>query len=479
MSLGSLLTIICEFIASTFSTINPLCWIYIPYWTVIISALCLSPLTIILPQILNRTLGFGREQEVQDEWIIHGKKYNLVPFYDLHPGGKWVLLAAKGSDVSALFESYHLFIDRDVLLRMMSKYEIKQDHPDCPPEENIVYVCPFYQELKAVVREHFRGKGKHAHKMTRPHLAICLAAWFTMWALVYILMFRDAFWTIPCIGVLSYYLMSNVMHDASHNALVASPFLNNVLCLSAFPFGINVKGWHIQHVLSHHAHTNEDCDVDLHHFDPVMTFNKDSRKIHPVLHAMRLIYLFSTAVPHLSIVVPYGLLFGHSDPANGHKMYDRIPAIQAHRSMLKRELFAEFVALMLWFGFCGYTQGIVKGLWTQLSIYAVSSYLFCFFTQVTHLQEECFISEDKKKSMSWAQRQVSTCIDFAPDSVVWGHMAGGLNTQALHHCIPSVSAMHLRSLYPKFRRVCRKHDVDLKMAPSLCDFITGFITFSS
>jgi len=114
-----------------------------------------------------------------------------------------------------------------------------------------------------------------------------------------------------------------------------------------------------------------------------------------------------------------------------------------------------------------------------MAVYTISSYLFSFFTQVSHLQEECHPDEKDMAKYSFAQRQVVTSIDFAADSAMWGHISGGLNTQAIHHCFPSVSAMHLRELYPKFRKVCRKHGVQLKESPSLTEFVGGFIHFAN
>lgn len=468
---------IADFVASGVATVSPLCWIFVPYWAVILSLLCLSPLTVVLPQLLKGSLDFPSEFSVPEEWIIHGKRYNLTPFFDMHPGGKWVLRAAKGSDCTGLFESYHLFIEREVLFKMLARYEIK-DGSGKPPPPDREFADPFYLDLKAAVREYFRGKGKGAHKMTWPRLSACAVAWCTMWILVYLLIAKDATWTIVVIGVLSWYLTGNVMHDASHSALVTKPWLNKVLCHAAFPYGVNTKGWHIQHVMSHHVYTNEEDDVDLHHFEPVMVFNEGRGKIHPILHGLRLLYLFSSAVPHLAVVVPYGLLGGQVDPANGHKMYDRIKALQAHRAVIKWEMLAELLALIMWYAFCGYKQGFIKALWTQMSIYAVSSYLFSFFTLVTHLQEECFTSEKDRSKMSFAKRQVATCMDFAPSSLFWGLISGGLNTQALHHCVPSVSAMHLHKLYPTFKKVCKKHGVPLNVAPSLSKFVWGFVSFS-
>jgi len=457
--------------------LHPVYYIFVPYWTLILSALALSPLTVLVPQFLQGKLKWPSDADARDEWIINGKKYNLRPFYKQHPGGSFALRASRGSDCTGLFESYHIFIDRNALYARLSEFEIKDGAPVEPPA--MVFYDDFYKELKASVRQYFRGKGKGAHKMSSAHLAMCFLGWATMWCMIYRLLVHDAMWTIPCIGLLSWFLTGNVMHDATHHALVRQPWLNRVFSHAAFPYGVNVAAWHIEHVMSHHIYTNEESDVDLYHFDPIITLKSGEGTLPFVLHLTRLLFILSTAIPHLVFVVPYGLLFGQVEPLHGHRMYDRIKAILAHRQELRWDLFLEMAALCFYYYTCYCYHGLVKALCVQMSIYTISSYLFTFFTQVSHLQHDCFPEKGGFKDLSFAKRQVFSSMDFAADSRFWGLVSGGLNTQAIHHIFPSVSAMHLRSLYPRFREVCERHGVVLKEARSLRSFVWGFVQFAN
>lgn len=458
--------------------LHPLFYVFIPYWTLILVAFSLSPLTILLPQLLQGKLSWPSKEDVAQEWTIHGKKYDLTPFYADHPGGSWALRAAKGSDCTGLFESYHTFIDRDALLRMLARYETQQDGHKAE-DAGVVFHDKFYEDLKAMVREYFKGKGKGAHKMTAPHLASGFVAWVCMWSSIYLVLFRGAMWPIPVIGLLSSYLSGHVMHDASHNALVTSPTGNRILSHVGFPYSPNITAWHIQHVMSHHIYTNDETDVDLYHFDPIVTLQSGVGHVHPALHALRLLVILSSAILHLVLVVPYGLLFGQVDPVPGHRMYDRIKAIDAHRAELRREMVLELVALLAYFSLCWSQHGLIKGICVQMSIYTISSLHFSLFTQVSHLQEECFVDKQESKNLSFARRMVTTSVDYATDSAFWCHMSSGLNTQSLHHCFPAVSAIHLRALYPGFRKVCKEHRVLLKEASSLTHVVWGFLQFSN
>lgn len=465
-----------SFYGEVLEHLHPLFYPFIPYWSIILGALALSPITVLLPQFFQGKLTWPRKEDVPDVWTIHGRRYNLKSFYEQHPGGSFALRSAKGSDCTGLFESCHTFIDREVLLKMVARFEIKDGVEASQPV--MVYADPFYDALKQMVRDHFKGKPRSAHKMTWPHLGLCFAALTVYWFLIYHMVVNGNMWCILPIGFLSWYMTGNMMHDGSHNALVVQPWLNRVLSHAAFPYGVNVTGWTIQHVMSHHIYTNlDENDVDLYHFDPLITLKSGVGTVNVFLHYLRLIYIMSSAIPHLCLVVPYGLIFGQVDPAHGHAMYDRVKSIQAHRAELRVELVVEQMAQVAFWLISGYYQGFVKGICGVMSVYVISSYLFSFFTQVSHLQEECH-SEDMAKQ-SFAKRQVATSIDFAADSAFWGHISGGLNTQAIHHCFPSVSAMHLRELYPKFRKVCKEHGVNLKESPSLSEFVMGFVHFAN
>mmetsp|Transcript_46149 Transcript_46149/g.136376 ORF Transcript_46149/g.136376 Transcript_46149/m.136376 type:complete len:479 (+) Transcript_46149:150-1586(+) len=474
MVLGPLLSAARGFYGEVFTHLHPLFWVYVPYWTLIISALCLSPLTVLLPQYLKGELRNPfRKLEEPDVWIVHGKKYNLRPFMKIHPGGEFVLRAGRGSDITGLFESYHIFIDREVLLKTLDRYEIVEEGGKKEPLA--VPADPFHEDLKLMVKEHFKGQPKGSHKMTSSHLALCGACYAMLLYLTYVMLTQDAKWTIPLIGFCGWYLTGNVMHDASHNAFVTNPRLNRAASYMGFPWCLNISSWHIQHVVSHHCHTNGEEDVDLYHFNPLIILQKGVGSVHEALHYLRLGFLCSTVYPHLSIVVPYGLLVGQVDPAHGHRMYDQFSASEAYRKNLRADIGLETLCLFLYFCLTGYMQGFAKGLCFYMSCMVVCSYLFSFFTQVSHLQEECFLDEKERAKLTFMKNQAATSMDFSADSAFWGHVSGGLNTQAIHHCLPPISAMHLRSMYPKFRQVCKKHGVELKEAKSLSAFVWGFI----
>jgi len=53
----------------------------------------------------------------------------------------------------------------------------------------------------------------------------------------------------------------------------------------------------------------------------------------------------------------------------------------------------------------------------------------------------------------WVREQIAYTVDFQTDSYFWYFISGGLNMQAIHHCLPGIAHRHHHILYPKFRAV--------------------------
>jgi len=84
---------------------------------------------------------------------IHGRYFDLTAFK--HPGGPIALGLVAGRDGTELFESHHIFTDRDVK-GMLAAFEVK-DHPDVIESSGVydwakTLADPFTLELKEAAR---------------------------------------------------------------------------------------------------------------------------------------------------------------------------------------------------------------------------------------------------------------------------------------------------------------------------------------
>merc|ERR1712150_43060 len=208
------------------------------------------------------------------------------------------------------------------------------------------------------------------------------------------------------------------------------------------------------------------------------SYFKVAGKLNWFLDSLRLLLLMGVAIPHLAIAVPYQLLTGLVDDIRGNRMYCRVKAITVHRAEMKWELLVELSLLALFMVLFSMALGLWKAIAIYWSIMSAASFFFFMFAQGNHYQKKCFLGPQELEHLSFAKRQVATSVDFAVGSYFWGFCSGGLNVQALHHCLPSVSQAHYRALYPKFQQVCKKHGVELKVAPSVTKFFWGFFEYS-
>lgn len=63
----------------------------------------------------------------------------------------------------------------------------------------------------------------------------------------------------------------------------------------------------------------------------------------------------------------------------------------------------------------------------------------------------------------------------SPLSTTWNIITGGLNTQSLHHVLPSVHHCHYPTIYPLFLSVCKRHGVHPKSARNAAVFVRGYL----
>ena len=84
-------------------------------------------------------------------WLVHRKLYDLNSFVDHHPGGPQLIGLGRGSDATALVESYHALADRSKVDRVLSEFYVRDaTEAETPLEakERLEWSdCGFYRTL--------------------------------------------------------------------------------------------------------------------------------------------------------------------------------------------------------------------------------------------------------------------------------------------------------------------------------------------
>ena len=402
-------------------------------------------------------------------WLIHGKLYDLDAWAAHHPGGAHALDLGRNRDCTGLFESYHVFVDRDVLEKMLQRFEIKPERVRSssidlkPTFSKTDFACSFHEDVKIFARQHFKD---NSHKM-KPW-------WVCLNSIVFILEIAATFyhlqgslaalWLMP---LLNWLMAANLAHDASHFAVSSRPWLNKLACNAALPLVFGPTAWYIQHVVQHHLFTNTVDDVDLYHFLPVIRMSRFTKFTETFKYQA---YMFFVLIPAASVEL---LFVAPLELRSGAERYHQCQNLGDFAARKRGDLVGECLVMCLWVTANIYTHGMWVGWGRMIVSWTVLSYLFLVFTQGAHLHGACHGHHDE----SWAKRQVNAAVGFQPESGFWHFLSGGLNMQSLHHVLPGVASCHFRDMWPGFRAVCQKHGVHLKESSNVFLFFRGFLSW--
>lgn len=354
--------------------------------------------------------------------LLDGTQVPLDRFQ--HPGGNRILRTLRGTDVTQLYRSYHLF----------ARAEGE----------------PVYNALKAEVHSHFT-KNRIDYKDWRPGATTFL--WICALVLSCWLASFSSFLFAPLAGIGNALLAMHTMHDLSHFAMSHSHAVWEWggHLVTGILLGGSVHAWRWQHVIGHHVHTNDpaiDPDVPQ---DP----HWDVRRIFS-FQQQRWMYRYQ----HWYLPILYALL------ALKIKIQDVTVVLRTRRQgagmTIQNVTTADELLLLagkiahvcwrlglpVWMQWC--TGAHALGLFLLQDL-AMGLYLACVF-QVSHLSSACQVEPSENKD-EWAVEQLRTCVDYATDCPITTFLTGALNHQTAHHLFPGISQYHLPTVTKLIRKV--------------------------
>ncbi|KAI9014324.1 hypothetical protein DFJ74DRAFT_682127 [Hyaloraphidium curvatum] len=183
-------------------------------------------------------------------WRVHDSLYDLTNFE--HPGGQDWLEITKGTDVTELFESHHLDIER--VRAILNKYRVRD--ADFPRESPLTFNPDgFYSVLRA------RALAKVKEVGPRPKLLSKLVADGTA-GLYLFLILRAAYKRSVGLAVAAGAAagaLSTIAHNFGHQAENWRRYYMDLV-------GSPSRTWRIHHEISHHMYPNSSLDIE-----PVIT----------------------------------------------------------------------------------------------------------------------------------------------------------------------------------------------------------------
>lgn len=447
-----------------------------------------------------------------DRWYILGTAYDLQDFN--HPGGKEFLNLGKGRDATFLIMSYHL-VEARTLLKRLEPYSRPQeprwgdvdydrkgvraeilDDPVLKATKSAVneYMCDLHAKCPTARKEELLGA---------PWICLSIsAAFFVPFVIFLVLWWRGS--------VLAGFLASganwiygiNLTHDGSHGAVFRGPaklrWLNVALVYLSLPFFYEPWSWMLQHVYSHHLHTNDlHLDCDTHYLDSNFV-----GRIDPKREVFRPWYPFTWVGFLLSqicitcvwevILVPVvrvmaAMVFAISqllpDPLSRHvgswahiigarffggvipNAYEGMDLTQGLRSLLGSAVGGLFFLAPLLHPLVS-TRSMIHTAMLCVGPWIASSTIFIVVTQASHLQQRC-LDAARVGGKSWGAVQALTSLNYGVESRLCSWLTGGLNLQSVHHSAPFVHSWHYKSLYPYMKRAWKPLGIEPPEASGL------------
>ncbi|GIL83331.1 hypothetical protein Vretimale_11317 [Volvox reticuliferus] len=440
-------------------------------------------------QLVETSAPAALPEPPHDYWVIHGQVYDLASYVAKHPGGVDAILLGRGRDCTELFEQYHVLNNKH--LRVLERYRIsvspaklsinnlngtcvsasfdglngKTDatavvgvQQPAPVSRSVHQIDPFYEDVKAMVREHGNTK------MSTPFVILhCLHVVGLFYALR--LWYQGAFISAFLLPFFLWVLCAALVHDGGHFALSRNALVNKILNLTAALITNSSGCWYLQHNILHHSYTNlqgRDGDLDSHH--PYIRIHPEQS--HPpttVHHVLRLtghlgMYLLAHIGLTLLSPITYfrGLLARRKGLVDVKTAQDVHTLAQYHASIVLQVATAAAFYMIPFMRFSFFHACLLTFFPTFMM-----SVAFMVIAQVSHIQLEAEAPSPELEQLHWARRMALTSVDYSQDSYLWSYLTIGLNMQSLHHIIPGVSYTQLTAMYPKYRAICAKHGIKL------------------
>lgn len=272
------------------------------------------------------------------------------------------------------------------------------------------------------------------------------------YALTQISTFSEALGAFFLLAFASLILSINLGHDAAHHAVTGNKRIDDLIFQTIFALqGLSGYVWQIRHNYSHHVLPNvkeHDSDMEI---TPLILLEPDGEHAcwyHKYQHIYAT-FLYSFVSFHLLFVQDFKF-FSMPDQANLH--FGRIPLIEWVKMIgFKFLYFGLTFGLPMYFGQLHFTQVVTAWAIAHMAISVFVAYTFFISHHVTELDYVDSGMGHDLVSDSWIHHQITTTIDFEPDSSFANFLFGGFNLHVAHHVFPEVSHEH----YPAMTRLIR------------------------
>ena len=376
-----------------------------------------------------------------------------------------MLKTKEEKDITALFETYHAFSNKEKIGKMLDNYEVKNVEPDNDIKQ---YDFTNYDKLLKLVKEKFPNRKTIKTTPFRTILNI-FSLLFYLRCFYVATLSQSVLW-VRCLSAIFAGLtwMStafNVLHNASHYGVSLYPKVNNILSKLWNGFGLwNHAIWFYHHVYNHHSFTSEERkDPDLYHLNPFMRKTKNETKFMKNVSKQQ----GNLNVVATILTIFPGQYYGHAFSylvANNKKRLFKI-------KLPDKQFFdTTDICLMMVNLYCLY-----KGLFLPTILYMITvNTLYHVNIVLDHDTYETAV-ENHYEGNDWLRLQIQNSGNFMNDNLVWTHLFGAINYQIEHHLFPNMSSVHYPAVKPIVVKFCKENNIPYVHHPTLFGAYKSFL----
>ncbi|KAI9010183.1 hypothetical protein DFJ74DRAFT_686289 [Hyaloraphidium curvatum] len=384
-------------------------------------------------------------------WRVHGGLYDLSTFD--HPGGKSFLEDTRGMDVTELFESHHLDIEK--ARGVLDKNFVRK--ADWPRESPLTFKSDgFYSYLRSRVLAKIRAIGPGPMKISRIFGdAVAASFVFLMGASAYL---RSR--ALALVGGVAGGFLIGIGHNYDHQK---ENWRRHYLDLC----GSALEVFHVQHVLSHHVYANTMLDLENPNVYKLIGLPIDGSEppakgpapwlIFKAICINALVGALTSPLSFLMIRRPIG--FAHYYVLLGMILASRASPVASSRPTAW--------AVGLWM--------LAK---SATLVFTASAFVNGHHDEVTWRQSEGEMPSEEMKDFGLFQMEVTgdKRETYLIKNNVWRTIVNltTLSDHTMHHLFPAVDHAYYGLLYPELADACRKFGVRFETRTT-AEMVSGMI----
>lgn len=331
----------------------------------------------------------------------------------------------------------------------------------------------FFATTRKRVERYFKEEGisKNANRPMWAKTIFILGSFFSLYLLILSGWFGPGVMLVlaALLGAFAAFLGFNICHDAIHGAFSASSKVNKGLSYLFYLIGANPYLWNISHNIVHHTYTNipgHDEDIEV---APGLIRLDESEKVNKIQRYQHLYAFWLYGLASLSWVL-----------RKDYKKFFQKEIGQHRAQHPRREYFnLFFFKLLYYFLFIGLPMLVLQLSWWQaatgfLVMHMAEGMVMGLVFQLAHVVEGTdFPMPNAQGNMeeAWAEHQLRTTANFAPNSALAAFLLGGLNRQVEHHLFPKVCHIHYPAISAIVRQTAAEFDLPYLESPTFLSAI--------